>query len=57
MGDDDGFSPQAYYNILDACLTDILDKGGAEITPAVDRHLIDFNRILRRALGLPRPGH
>lgn len=46
-------SPEDTYEVLDVCLTDILEKAEAQITPEVDNLLVSFNRQLRIALGLP----
>ncbi len=43
---------QDYYEVLDATLTDILDKAGVEIDADVEALLLSFNRTLMAALGL-----
>ena len=45
-------SKQDYYEVLDATLTDILVKGGVEITPEIVKMLLSFNRVLMEALEL-----
>jgi hypothetical protein len=41
-----------YYEVLDAILTDIIDQGGAEVTPDIEQPLLGFNRTLKAALEL-----
>jgi hypothetical protein len=47
-----GLSRQDYYEILDATLTELLEKGGVEITDEIDEVLCRFNRFLKAALEL-----
>jgi hypothetical protein len=49
--------PEGYYRILDATLTEILEKSYADITPEVDIVLLRFDLTLRHALGLPCRGN
>lgn len=47
-------SPQDEYEILDASLTDLLEKAGVDVgDEEVMKILISYNRQLRIALGLP----
>jgi hypothetical protein len=49
--------PEGFYEILDATLTELLEKSYADITPEVDIVLLRFDLTLRQALGLPRRGN
>lgn len=47
-------TPEDFYDILDAGMTDILASAGIEVIDAKTmEHLVYFNRNLRIALGLP----
>ena len=41
-----------HYEVLDAILTELVEKGGVEITSEIEAVLLRFNRELREALGL-----
>lgn len=45
--------PEAFYEILDADLTEILQSAGVDVDDSLLEKLLDYNRYLRIALGLP----
>ncbi len=47
-----GLSKQDYYEILDATLTEFVDKSGVEVDAELEEILLRFNRVLTTALGL-----
>lgn len=48
-----GLTPEDHYDILDAGLTDLLHSAGVDIGEEQLKLLIQYNRHLRIALGLP----
>lgn len=51
---ENGLSPEDTYEVLDVCLTEVLDAAGVNYDDEeVMRRLIQFDRQLRIALGVP----
>jgi hypothetical protein len=46
------FTPEEYFEQLDACLTDLLNETGSEYTSEIDSIFVQFRLTALQALGI-----